>query len=478
MPRSAVERRGGMDGIDDLRDPEARERFETVAPEAYLRRREFLQRTAMTAGLAAGMATVLSPDTLVAEAATPAAPHRAARPAQPPDRHVRRADDGEPVVRPLPRLAAGGRRPPGWAGATRRRTDGRSRRTGCRRTSRAARYHDPDHSWDGGREQVDGGAMDGFLRSGDNDEFSVGYYAKEDLPFIPAAAQAFTTYDRFFCSLLASTFPNREYMHAAQSYGKKDNSFPDGTRLPRHDDLRRAEGQGGRLALLLQRPARCRRCGARRASTALGRVEEYYSACAAGTLPALSFVDPSFLNEGGGTSGDEHPHGDVRTGQAFMADVVHAFMESPQWKRGALFIVYDEWGGFFDHVAPAAVPDIRNVERHHQGLRADGPAHPGRGGLALRAPRLRRARHVRVRVDPQDHRVPLRPQAAHAPRRLRAQHRALVRLAVQAASSTCRSSRTRRTSRRRSARTVRPRRSTSPARRTRSGPSRTTWPRC
>ena len=43
-----------------------------------------------------------------------------------------------------------------------------------------------------------------------------------------------------------------------------------------------------------------------------------------------------------------------------MADVVHAFMESPQWKRGALFIVYDEWGGFFDHVAPPRVPDPRN----------------------------------------------------------------------------------------------------------------------
>ena len=35
-------------------------------------------------------------------------------------------------------------------------------------------------------------------------------------------------------------------------------------------------------------------------------------------------------------------------------------MESPQWERGALFIVYDEWGGFFDHVRPTRVPDIRN----------------------------------------------------------------------------------------------------------------------
>jgi phospholipase C len=88
-------------------------------------------------------------------------------------------------------------------------------------------------------------------------------------------------------------------------------------------------------------------------------VQEYYERCANGTLPAVSFVDPAFEDEDSGTSGDEHPHGDVRAGQAFMSDVVHAFMESKHWKRGALFIVYDEWGGFFDHVRPPRVPDIR-----------------------------------------------------------------------------------------------------------------------
>ena len=35
-------------------------------------------------------------------------------------------------------------------------------------------------------------------------------------------------------------------------------------------------------------------------------------------------------------------------------------MSSPQWKRGALFLVYDEWGGFFDHVVPPRVPDLRS----------------------------------------------------------------------------------------------------------------------
>ncbi len=73
-------------------------------------------------------------------------------------------------------------------------------------------------------------------------------------------------------------------------------------------------------------------------------VDEYYQRCADGTLPALSFVDPPFSGEGSGTSGDEHPHGDIRTGQAFIADVVHAFLESKHWRRGALFILYDEWG--------------------------------------------------------------------------------------------------------------------------------------
>src|SRR6478672_512251 len=53
-----------------------------------------------------------------------------------------------------------------------------------------------------------------------------------DLPFIGHAAKAFTTYDRFFCSLLASTYPNREYMHAAQSYGNKDNTLPAGGGFP------------------------------------------------------------------------------------------------------------------------------------------------------------------------------------------------------------------------------------------------------
>ena len=116
---------------------------------------------------------------------------------------------------------------------------------------------------------------------------------------------------------------------------------------------------------------------------------DYYADCAAGTLPNITIVDPPFRDGGGGDgiSADEHPLGDVRLGQAFMSDVVHSFIESPCWERGALFIVYDEWGGFFDHVRPPSVPDARRSAEHRRGLRADGLPHPGRHDLARFAQR-------------------------------------------------------------------------------------------
>ena len=149
-------------------------------------------------------------------------------------------------------------------------------------------------------------------------------------------------------------------MHAGQSFGMIDNSmpassggFPDTTIFAA---LSAAGISNQYYYTDIPFSALWGKAGLARSS----QVQTYYEQAAAGTLPALSFVDPSFNGEDQGTSGDEHPHGDVRVGQAFVADVVHAFMASPQYKRGALFIVYDEWGGFFDHVVPPRVPDLRS----------------------------------------------------------------------------------------------------------------------
>src|SRR4051794_40557751 len=348
--------------MDDLHDPAHAERLSEAAPDEYLKRREFLQRTALAAGLATALGTVLPSETLVAEAARKQRRRPLPAPKNLPiDTFVVLMMENRSFDHYLGWLPGADGRQDGLTF-----TDKQGKSFATRRLApdwQGCAHPDPDHSWDGGRTQLNGGRMDGFLRSGDNDEFSIGYYLPDDLGFIPHAARAMTTYDRFFCSLLASTYPNREYMHAAQSYGKIDNSLPEaGFQDQGFPDTTifaalAAKGISSRyfysdlpVAALWGAPGLARS----------GRVQEYYERCSNGTLPALSFVDPSFANEGGGTSGDEHPHGDVRVGQAFMSDVVHAFMESPHWKRGALFVVYDEWGGFFDHVRPPRVPDIRN----------------------------------------------------------------------------------------------------------------------
>jgi phospholipase C len=344
--------------MSDIRSPHEAERLLTEAPDAYHTRRDFLKRTAVTAGLAASAGLVLDPDTLVAEAARRQRQVKLPSPRNLPiDTFVVLMMENRSFDHYLGWLpGADGRQ----AGLQFTNPAGQKLATHRLTFTQSCGFEDPDHSWDGGRTELDGGRMDGFLRS-QSDGFSIGYYEEADVPFIPHAAKAFTTFDRFFCSLLGPTYPNREYMHAAQSYGMMDNSlpvsssglgFPDTTIF---NALSKA-GVSNRyfytdlpLSALWGAPGLARS----------GQVQEYYERAAAGTLPSLSFVDPAFQGEDQGTSGDEHPLADIRVGQAFVADVVHAFMNSPQFKRGALFMIYDEWGGFFDHVVPPRVPDLR-----------------------------------------------------------------------------------------------------------------------
>jgi phospholipase C len=347
--------------MDDLHDPAYSERLEAEAPDDYLRRREFLQRTAMAAGLATGLSVVLPSETLVAEAARQQRRRPLPAPRNLPiDTFVVLMMENRSFDHYLGWLPnADGRQ----GGLT--FTDKQGKSSATRRLApdwQGCAHPDPDHSWDGGRTQLNGGRCDGFLRSGSNDVFSISYYQEGDLGFIQDAAKAFTTFDRFHCSLMGSTLPNREYMHAGTSYGMIDNSFPSAPGFPDTTIFAALAAKGVSNRYFFSDVPVSALWGAPGLQRS-GPVSEYYELAAAGQLPHVSFVDPNFggsAGEGPGVSGDEHPHGDVRTGQAFMSDVVHAFMSSPQYERGALFIVYDEWGGFFDHVRPPRVPDERN----------------------------------------------------------------------------------------------------------------------
>jgi phospholipase C len=85
----------------------------------------------------------------------------------------------------------------------------------------------------------------------------------------------------------------------------------------------------------------------------------------AGTLPSVSFIDPDFIDVPPGN--DDDAPADIADGQIFVAKVVNAVMTGARWDKTLLVIVYDEHGGFFDHVPPppAAVVSIGD----HYGVR-------------------------------------------------------------------------------------------------------------
>jgi phospholipase C len=211
-------------------------------------------------------------------------------------------------------------------------------------------HPDPDHSYEGGRAEYDHGAMDGFLRAGSNDEFAIGYYVEENRPFYNALVRHYTTLDRYFCSILGPTFPNRIFLHAAQT-DRLSNTFDLATVPTIWDRLL----SGGVSALYYYQNLPFLGLWGLTYLPISRLYAQFLSDAASGNLPAVSFLDPRFTISDDGTGNDDHPHADIRTGDAFLSEAFHAVANGPAWRSTVFVITYDEWGGFFDHVSPPRV---------------------------------------------------------------------------------------------------------------------------
>jgi phospholipase C len=223
-------------------------------------------------------------------------------------------------------------------------------------------HPDPDNSYTGGRVEYDAGEMDGFLRAGSNDVYSIGYYVERDLPFLSALARNYTTLDHAFCAILAPTFPNRLFLHSANTDRLTDSV--DLTSLPTIWDRLAEKGISGTyyfsnvpfLALWGLK------------YLGISKTYNHFLADAArGTLPAVSFVDPRFTILDLDTANDDHPHTNVQRGDSFLAQTFHAVASGPAWPNTVFIVTFDEWGGFFEHVPPpraaepAGDPDTDSV---------------------------------------------------------------------------------------------------------------------
>ncbi len=238
---------------------------------------------------------------------------------------------------------------------------------------------DPPHGWEAAHASFNGGAMDGFLREHQAEHpgsvEAMQYMTRDQMPVTWALADAYTTCDRWFCSVMGPTLPNRAYWHAASSLGLKVNNevlttISAGITIPtiynRLDDkgVEWAGYYGGLaiLSLLDKGPygvdlgpndgtGRIRRFG-----DALDRAGQFFIDAAAGTLPSVVYIDPTF------GFNDDHPPVHPILAQELIAAIYTALANSPQWKKCLLVITYDENGGFYDHVPPPTTTDDTNAK--------------------------------------------------------------------------------------------------------------------
>jgi phospholipase C len=215
---------------------------------------------------------------------------------------------------------------------------------------------EPSQAWNASHLSYNDGRNDGFVRA--SGPVAMRYFDNRDLRFTYSLARHFPVGQRYFCSCLAQTYPNIRYLLTGTSSGviRTDSSTfstpaANGTIFDRFDQFGVTwRNYYDSLPASLVVPGVF--TTARQANFVKG-VQSFIDDAAAGRLPQFSFVNPDYESVS-----QENPQ-DVQFGDRFLARVTQAVLTSPRWRRSALFITYDEHGGYYDHVPPpkAVKPD-------------------------------------------------------------------------------------------------------------------------
>ncbi len=216
----------------------------------------------------------------------------------------------------------------------------------------------PSQAWNASHAQWDGGKMDGFVRSASG-PVSMGYFDRDDIPFYYDLASTFPLADRWFCSALCQTYPNRRFLLAGTARGdiRTDTGSinqpppPNGTimeQLSAHGITWRDYYTSLPTTLLYPYLAASVKAN-------LAPIDQFFADAKAGDLPQFCLVEPDFNHQS-----EENPQ-DITQGEDFSSQVIGAVMASPNWASTMLIWTYDEHGGYYDHVPPPAAPKPDDV---------------------------------------------------------------------------------------------------------------------
>lgn len=196
---------------------------------------------------------------------------------------------------------------------------------------------------------------DAFQPDGATSEEARCSYSEADAPNYWRAARAFTLCDNYFSDVRGPSFPNFLMMIAGQTTlveaATPTDMCPefclDLDVLPhRLDEHGLSWGDYGGIFTSI-------RSLVGRPEVLNFQDEKFFQDAALGTLPNVAWLNSGFLHDGKAKSG--HPPSSLCVGENYAVKVLNAVMNGPQWPNTALFFVWDEWGGFYDHVDPPVV---------------------------------------------------------------------------------------------------------------------------
>ncbi len=188
------------------------------------------------------------------------------------------------------------------------------------------------------------------------------YYGAAELPAYAELANEFAICDRWFCSHIGPTWPNRFVAFTGQL--NRDGHGEPELDNPHLDEMTPIEAPTLFDHLTARGVSwRCYEHGYSflrlytRYTFDLESIVDFddptrgfLATAARGELPAVTWIEPDYIDLPPGN--DDHPPADMADGQRLVAKIVRALVESPQWERTMLVITYDEHGGFYDHVTP------------------------------------------------------------------------------------------------------------------------------
>jgi phospholipase C len=260
----------------------------------------------------------------------------------------------------------------------------------------------PCQSWSASHAQWAGGKLNGFVTAAEqaspagDKTAAMSYWTDQDLPFYHGLARTFPLADRWFSSCLGPTFPNRRFLLAGTANGLMDDLPVNLLDRPKAGTIMDVLTRHG-ISWVNYRPAgsdqsefrrymQYRRRRRRHHLASFGRplrktgvvfqrdlqftaalyplgmasymahvrsIQQFFADADSGNLPSFCIVDPDFRS-----FSEESPQ-DIRKGESFAAEVINRVMHGPGWADTLLIWLYDEHGGYYDHVAPpaAVAPD-------------------------------------------------------------------------------------------------------------------------